>query len=142
DPPRPGWRISATACLSTGSSMANRNGLWLDGQLCVGMIGTAIVWWWVRRSGQPFSRHACLLLSQAAEQIMVMPAHTAPRRRWTEEEFYQARDAAPPGERWELVDGEVLVTPSPNWVHQRITLRLAILLDSYVRAQRLGEVFT
>src|SRR3954469_19423003 len=83
-----------------------------------------------------------LPITQAAEQIMLMPAHTAPRRRWTEDEFYLARDAAPPGERWELVDGEVLVTPSPNWVHQRIAFRLAVLLDSYVRVQRLGDVFT
>lgn len=75
-----------------------------------------------------------------AEQIMGMPAR-APDRRWTEEEFYAARDAAPFGERWELVDGEVLVTPSPNWVHQRIVLRLTILLDAYVRAQGIGEVF-
>jgi Uma2 family endonuclease len=62
-------------------------------------------------------------------------------RRWTEAEFYEARDAAPFGERWELVDGEVLVTPSPHWVHQRIVLRLAEHLVPYVRAQKLGETF-
>jgi Uma2 family endonuclease len=72
---------------------------------------------------------------------MVMPAQRAPHRRWTEEEFYAARDAAPPGERWELVDGEVLVTPSPHWIHQRIIARLTILLDAYVRPRGLGEVF-
>lgn len=71
---------------------------------------------------------------------MGMPAR-ALGRPWTEEEFYAARDAAPPGERWELVDGEVLVTPSPNWVHQRIVRRLTVLLDAYVAAQRIGEVF-
>src|SRR5215831_12021119 len=71
---------------------------------------------------------------------MAMPAH-APHRRWTEEEFYAARDAAPPGERWELVDGEVLVTPSPHWVHQRIIGRLFVLLTSYVQLHALGEPF-
>lgn len=71
-----------------------------------------------------------------------MPAQRTPTRRWTEEEFYTARDAAPFGERWELVDGEVLVTPAPHWSHQRVVHRLAVLLDPYVRAQRLGEVFT
>lgn len=70
-----------------------------------------------------------------------MPAQRAPHRRWTEAEFYAARDAAPPGERWELVDGEVLVTPSPHWTHQRIVVRLTVLLDAYVRANALGEVF-
>jgi Uma2 family endonuclease len=39
------------------------------------------------------------------------------------------------------VDGEVLVTPSPNWVHQSIVGRLFVLLDAYVRAQGLGRVF-
>ena len=71
---------------------------------------------------------------------MGMPAH-APDRPWTEEEFYAARDAAPFGERWELIDGEVLVTPSPNWVHQRIIGRLFVLLDAYVRPRGFGEVF-
>lgn len=73
---------------------------------------------------------------------MAMPAQTSPPRRWTEEEFYSARDAAPPGERWELVDGDVLVTPSPHWVHQSVVARLLVLLDAYVREQNLGRVFT
>lgn len=77
-----------------------------------------------------------------AEQIVGMPAQVAPGRRWTLEDFYRERDAAPSGERWELVDGEVLVTPSPHWTHQRIGLRLAVLLDLYVRAHSIGEVFT
>ena len=62
----------------------------------------------------------CLPPLSDAEHIMAMPAQRAPDRRWTEEEFYVAREAAPPGERWELVDGQVLVTPSPHWVHQRL----------------------
>lgn len=73
---------------------------------------------------------------------MPMPAYTSHRRRWTEEEFQAARDDAPPGERWELVDGELLVTPSPNWVHQAMVARLLVHLDAYVRGQNLGRVFT
>ena len=59
--------------------------------------------------------------------------------RGTEEEFYAARDAAPPGDRWELVNGQVLVTPSPHWMHQRIVGRLFELLAVYVRARGIGE---
>ncbi|HEX6048199.1 MAG TPA: Uma2 family endonuclease [Gemmatimonadaceae bacterium] len=70
-----------------------------------------------------------------------MPAQRAPQRRWSEAEFYAARDAAPKGERWELVDGEVLVTPSPHWAHQRILAELFTLVRQYVRAQGLGEAF-
>lgn len=72
---------------------------------------------------------------------MAMPAQRAPHRRWTEEEFYAARDAAPWGERWELVDGKVLVTPAPHWMHQRIIGRLFVLLGAYVRTHALGEAF-
>ncbi len=72
---------------------------------------------------------------------MSMPALERPPRKWTEEEFYAARDAAPTGERWELVDGEVLVTPSPNLRHQDATFQLAMRLHEYVQAQRLGKVF-
>ncbi len=72
---------------------------------------------------------------------MHMPAQQTPPRYWTEEEFYAARDAAPFGERWELVDGEVLVTPSPHWTHQGIVLQIAIRLDAYVRANALGPCF-
>jgi Uma2 family endonuclease len=73
---------------------------------------------------------------------MHMPAQQLPPKRWTEEEFYAARDAAPPGERWELVDGEVLVTPSPHWTHQGVVVQLLVRLEPYVRANRLGAIFT
>ena len=82
-----------------------------------------------------------LLAFSLAEQIMAMPVQRASIRRWTEEEFYAGRDAAPPGERWELVDGEVLVTPSPHWVHQRIIGRLHEQLAAYTRSNASGEVF-
>lgn len=70
-----------------------------------------------------------------------MPAQRQ-QRRWTEAEFLAGRDAAPPGERWELVDGEALVTPSPRWVHQDIVVRLAALLLDYVRRNALGRTLT
>ncbi len=79
--------------------------------------------------------------AQGAEQIMRMAAEQSVARRWTEAEFEIARDAAPGGERWELVDGEVLVTPSPHWRHQQIIVPLAIRLHEYVRAQGVGTAF-
>jgi Uma2 family endonuclease len=68
-----------------------------------------------------------------------MPAG-ARARKWTLEEFYAARDAAPGSERWEFVDGEVLVTPGPNTRHQLLIGRLHLHLAPYVRSHRLGEV--
>jgi Uma2 family endonuclease len=42
--------------------------------------------------------------------------------------------------RYELVDGELLVTPGPNWRHQRIIGRLFQLLSPYVTQHQLGEI--
>jgi len=82
-----------------------------------------------------------LRFSSIAEQIMVMPAVHQQKGLWTLEEFYRERDTAPPGVRFEYVDGEVLVTPAPHWVHQRIVTRLFTLMEPYVRAHALGEIF-
>ena len=71
---------------------------------------------------------------------MVMPAFPTAERRYTLEEFERLRDAAPPGPRYEYLDGEILVSPSPNLLHQRIVVRLTVLLEPFVRDNRLGEL--
>jgi Uma2 family endonuclease len=71
---------------------------------------------------------------------MGMPLSSRPNRRYTLREFNRLRDAARPGPRYEFIDGEILVTPSPNLVHQRIVLHLAMLIGPFVRAHRLGEL--
>jgi Uma2 family endonuclease len=45
------------------------------------------------------------------------------------------------GKRYEIIDGELYLAPSPTTKHQRSTLRLSMSLDSHVRPRRLGEVF-
>jgi Uma2 family endonuclease len=45
------------------------------------------------------------------------------------------------GQRHELIDGEHYVTPSPNIRHQRISKRLLVLMDNWLRDHPLGEVF-
>ncbi len=83
--------------------------------------------------------HAELRHVPFAEHIMVMPA-TRPNH-WTRQEvalLVEQREGYSP--RYELVDGELLVTPAPSGRHQRITFRLAVILDEYVRRQHLGEV--
>lgn len=46
----------------------------------------------------------------------------------TIEDFEAIRDAADDGHRYELVDGSLIVTPSPARVHQRVVSRLLRLL--------------
>ena len=74
-----------------------------------------------------------------AEQIMSMPAMR--QSHWTEAEVRQLIDETPdPTPRFELVGGELLVTPSPGRLHQRLVLALAVRLDAFVRAHGLGEL--
>ncbi len=44
------------------------------------------------------------------------------------------------GNRYEVVDGELLVTPSPTRTHQHAVSALLLALGPYLRAQRVGEV--
>jgi Uma2 family endonuclease len=74
-----------------------------------------------------------------AEQIMSMPAIRP--RRWTSaevERLVDERQGLSP--RYELVDGELLVTPAPSGRHQRLLLELAVRLREYVSRERIGEV--
>jgi len=83
--------------------------------------------------------HAELRRPPFAEQIMVMPA--AQGHRWTREDvgrLVEEREGYSP--RYELVDGELLVTPGPNRRHQRLVVELTVQLNAYVRSQGLGEV--
>ncbi|HHV55675.1 MAG TPA: Uma2 family endonuclease [Firmicutes bacterium] len=43
--------------------------------------------------------------------------------------------------RYELIEGELLVTPSPNVEHQRILRRLTDVIERFVEGNDLGEVF-
>ncbi len=61
----------------------------------------------------------------------------APYTRWTAD-----RRAALPddGRRYEIIDGELFVTPSPNVRHQRAAFALAVRLRTYLAAHPVGEV--
>ncbi|MBI4421343.1 MAG: Uma2 family endonuclease [Gemmatimonadetes bacterium] len=56
---------------------------------------------------------------------------------WTAE---MVRALPDDGKRYEVIDGELFVTPSPRLLHQRACLELTLLLRPYVRLHRLGEV--
>ncbi len=46
----------------------------------------------------------------------------------TVEDFLVFTEARPDGERWELIDGEPVLSPSPSYGHQKIVLNLSVLL--------------
>ena len=54
---------------------------------------------------------------------------------------YQDYLHIPEDKRYELMDGEFFVVPSPNEPHQRISAELEYVLQSYVKKQKTGFVY-
>ncbi len=67
--------------------------------------------------------------------IMVMPSTPAARRYTVEEVYRLPAD----GNRYEVVDGELLVTPSPRTRHQAVIMRLAAALHAYLQPLGLAD---
>jgi Uma2 family endonuclease len=85
--------------------------------------------------------HAELRVASRGEHIMSMPV--VHQHRWTAPEVERLiEDRVGHTPRYELVGGELLVTPAPTWRHQRIVVRLTVLLDAYLSRHRVGEVLT
>jgi Uma2 family endonuclease len=57
-------------------------------------------------------------------------------RRWTVADLAGLPDD---GNRYEVIDGDLLVTPASGWNHQRAVGELYKLLDAYLSVQRVGE---
>lgn len=57
---------------------------------------------------------------------------------WTIEELHRLPDD---GNKYELVRGELFVTPAPSVTHETILARLTRLLDPFVAAHELGFVY-
>jgi Uma2 family endonuclease len=62
----------------------------------------------------------------------VPPISLAPM---TVEEFFAFTDKRPDDEKWELIDGEPVLNPTPSYLHQRIVGSLLFLLTRLERAQ-------
>ncbi len=61
----------------------------------------------------------------------------AEKKKYTYEDFSKTPD----DKRYELIEGELIMTPSPNTRHQRILGRLFVQFSNYVNDKGLGEVF-
>ena len=58
-------------------------------------------------------------------------------KRWTYEEYCKLEDE----QRYEVIDGELLMAPAPDTWHQDSSRRLFRILDRFVMANSLGELF-
>jgi Uma2 family endonuclease len=67
---------------------------------------------------------------------MAMPSTAA--RAWTLDDLHRLPED---GNKYELVFGELFVTPAPNEQHETIAARLTRILDPFVAAHGLGVVY-
>ena len=58
------------------------------------------------------------------------------RRDWTVDDLLDLPDD---GFRYEVLDGELFVTPAPSFAHQRVALAIGQLLTGYLATTRVGE---
>ena len=66
---------------------------------------------------------------------MAMPVSHSVRRNWTAD---QVRTLPPDNNRYEVIDGELLVSPAPGWRHQLACWTLFRLVDGFVHEHGLG----
>jgi Uma2 family endonuclease len=94
----------------------------------------------IRRSHRAMLKRDPFSFRRRAEHTMGMPALLDdPHHKWTVDEVWALPDK--PGERYECVDGELLVSPSPRWSHQRAVGWLYAHLLRYAGdPPRAGEV--
>lgn len=66
-----------------------------------------------------------------------MKPSTLDKRRYTYDDYLKIPD----DERYELIEGELLMTPSPVPYHQWISKNIEFELEKFVREKNLGKVF-
>lgn len=69
---------------------------------------------------------------------MAMPNPVPERTIWTVE---MLRDLPDDGKRYEIIDGELFVSPAPRLIHQRAIGELFVLLRAYLRANSAGYAY-
>lgn len=59
------------------------------------------------------------------------------KKKYTYEDYVNVPD----DNRYELIEGELLMTPSPTTKHQRVIRKLEFMLETFVRQNNVGEIF-
>ncbi|MEW5986303.1 MAG: Uma2 family endonuclease [Chloroflexota bacterium] len=77
---------------------------------------------------------------QVAVQTRPTPRRRPPAQgRWTYADYARLPNN---GMRYEVIRGELYMSPAPSPIHQRISLILAVELFTFVEAHKLGRVYT
>lgn len=82
--------------------------------------------------------HIALLPAHWRSYRMVMPVHVS-RTDWTVDMLDALEDD---GQRYEIIDGVLFVTPAPLDTHQFVADELFARLRAYIRTEKLGRAMT
>ena len=93
-----------------------------------------------RAPGAPNLRRAELHISPAAEQIVAMPALR--KHHWTAADVRALMDNTRHWPRYELLDGELIVTNAPTTAHQIAVSELLTRLSEYCKREDIGIALT
>lgn len=55
---------------------------------------------------------------------------------WTYSDYYKLDD----DKRYEVLEGELIMTPAPLYIHQKIQSKLGFILQNYVNEKNIGEI--
>lgn len=64
-------------------------------------------------------------------------AQPSPRVKFTYEDYRRT----PEDKRYELIDGDLIMVPSPRTAHQSVSMRLGVYLYNFVKAGSVGRMF-
>lgn len=70
--------------------------------------------------------------------MAILLTATRTETHWTAEKYLARPDD---GQRYEVIQGELLMAPAPNVRHQEVSFALARILDDFVRSKGLGKVY-
>ena len=90
-------------------------------------------------SGRGECRAAHLPLAPLAEQTTVMPAI---HRRWTTADVRALQREQRAWPRYELIGGDLLVTPAPGWAHQIAVTEIWSLINAHLQHVPVGIAVT
>ena len=73
------------------------------------------------------------------DSIQEVPMKNVNLEEWTYEDYLTLPEGGP--FRYEIIDGELCMTPSPNTKHQKISRNILHFIDSFLRQNTVGEIF-
>jgi Uma2 family endonuclease len=73
------------------------------------------------------------------DSIKEVPMKNVNLEEWTYEDYLTLPEGGP--FRYEIIDGELCMTPSPNTKHQKISRNILHFIDSFLRQNTVGEIF-